>query len=305
MKLWWWVLLLAIVPSEGFQRIALRNQYAQQAEAAYQQQHYQQAAFLYERVRQTEGGTPPPSVYLNLAHSYFHLREYSRASPLYRGLLNTKDFRVLSVVATQLSVIEAEEGNFTKAIALSRQAITADETNEAARFNYELLQKYLLLHPEKRQGPPPPQKRQPAQHGASGGTRQPNPAGASAQGNPNAVAGTGLGNQAPGGGAANPQAGPTGTDQRQPFGNTSGPQQGLSNQGGQTSNATGGNQRSNQAGQENDPLLQTRFERLRKLQLSPEKARQLLDAMRQEEAQYLQQLPRTRAKKQDRNLPDW
>ncbi len=299
------ILLLAFSPFDGLQRIALRNQYAQQAEAAYKQRRYHEAAALYEKVRQTEGGAIPPSVTLNLAHSYFHLHEYSQASPLYRVLLNTRDKNLLSVVSTQLSVIEAEEGNFTKAIAFSKQAITSDETNKAARFNYELLQKYLLLHPEKRQSPPPPQKRNQQQNGSGGRKQQDTSNTTTTQGQSNGMANTGPGGTNPGGGKQNPQNGLDGTDSKQNFGNTPGQNQGLSNNGSGTGNANIGNRRSNQLGGENDPMLQTRYERLKKLQLSPEKARQLLDAMRQEETQYLQQLPRKRAKQSDRNTPDW
>ncbi|GGK82477.1 tetratricopeptide repeat protein [Rufibacter glacialis] len=301
MKVWWFILFLAFSPFEGLQRIALRNQYAQQAQAAYQKEEYQQAAFLYERVRQNEGGKPHPSILMNLAHAYFHQRLFTKASPLYRALLKNSDPSQLSTVATQLSYIEAEEGNYTKALSYAKQAIIADETNQAARYNYELLQKYLILHPEKKQGPPPPQ---PADNKkGSGGRRQPTPGGTPAEGGsaPNQA---GSLNQSAGAGT-NPQAGKNGTPEEQPTGSTPGPQQGLSSLNSQTSNRSATHQGADQENLQNQALLQTRFERLKKLQLSPEKARQLLDAMRQEEAQYLQQVPRKRSTQRDKNSPDW
>ncbi|WP_210489219.1 tetratricopeptide repeat protein [Rufibacter aurantiacus] len=302
MNYWWFIVLLVSLPFDGFQRIAQRNQFSQQAEAAYKKKEYQQAAALYEKVREAEDGKSPATVTLNLAHSYFHLREYTQASPLYRSLLKTQDKDLLSTVATQLAVIEAEEGNYTKAIDFCKQALKARETNATARYNFELLQKYLLLHPEKRQGPKPPQKR--TDQNGPGGSRQPNANGSSTAGAPNSDQSTGAGNTA-NGGPSTPQNGQGNDSRQENFGRSEGLNKGYSNEGRPDSNATGGSGKSSQAAREEDALLQTRFERLKKLQLSPEKARQLLDAMRQEEAQYLQQLPRRTTKPADKNTPDW
>jgi hypothetical protein len=303
MTFWWLFLFLAFAPLDGLQRIALRNQFALQAESAYNKKNYLQAAALYERVRQTKGQTPSPAVLLNLAHSYFQLHEYSRASPLYRALLKTQDPKMLSLVTTQLSIIEAEEGNFTKAVNYSIQAMKADETNDAARYNYELLQKYLLLHPEKRNSPPPPRASRAQNH--AGGTRQQASGGSQSSGENSPAAG-GTGSNLNGDGSSNPQNGANGTNQQQSVGNEPGQTRGTGNNGEQSSPHNGaGNRGSNIAAREEDALLQTRFERLKKLQLTPEKARQLLDAMRQEEAQYLQQVPRKTTKKKNSNDPDW
>ncbi|MGV3541244.1 MAG: hypothetical protein ACO1OQ_15620, partial [Rufibacter sp.] len=195
--------------------------------------------------------------------------------------------------ANQLSIIEAEEGNFTKALAYSKQAITTNEHNQDARYNYELLQKYLLLHPEKRQGPPPTQRNK--GNGSQRNSPSPGP-GNSLQG--------GNGTQ-PGGATPAPQPGQNGSDQQQARGNSPGNQRGQSNAT-DPNNPNGRNgQGSNRPGGRNDAVLQTRYERLQKLNLTPEKARQLLDAMRQEEAQYLQQLPRRKARTKEDDLPDW
>ncbi|RNI29005.1 tetratricopeptide repeat protein [Rufibacter latericius] len=304
MRYWWLLLLLASSPLESLQRIALRNQYTQEAETSYKKQEYLRAAALYEKVRQYEDGKPHASVLLNLAHSYFHLHEYTRASPLYRLLLKTNDRDLLSTVATQLAVIEAEEGNYTHAVNFSKQALKADENNLAARYNFELLQKYLMLHPEKRQNQRmPPKQNQTSQKGP-GGSQQPNASGGSTVGASSSLPAPGT-NNTPAGGPEKDQGSPAQRNQMENFGKDPGLNQGLSDDGTKESNSSGGNKGSNQQGKEEDALLQTRYERLQKMQLSPEKARQLLDAMRQEEAQYLQQVPRTKTKQTNKNTPDW
>ncbi|MBA9077784.1 tetratricopeptide repeat protein [Rufibacter quisquiliarum] len=295
MSYWWLVLLLAFSPLEGLQRIALRNQYARQAEAAFQRKNYLQAAALYEKVAKAEGDAPLLPVRLNLAHSYFQLHNFSKASPLYRALLKSaSDPGLKSMVANQLAVIEAEEGNYTKALAFSKQALIADELNQEARFNYELLQKYLLLHPEKGEQLPPPRN----QNGK--GRQSGSPSTGTSQGQTQAG---GSGQEPAGGKTASANNGQTGQDQQRAQGDSPGTQRGQTqNQG---NGAGAGGSGGNRPGGQNDALLQTRYERLQKINLSPEKARQLLDAMRQEETQYLQQLPRRRAPKKDDGSPDW
>ena len=56
---------------------------------------------------------------------------------------------------------------------------------------------------------------------------------------------------------------------------------------------------------EKDRQAQTMHERLNNMNLSPEKARMLLEALRQAEVQYLQQLPRPSSKPADKSKPDW
>ncbi len=295
-------LLLTFAPLDGLQRIALRNQYAVQAQQAYDQKKYQQAAALYEKVRNFEGKDVGPSIQLNLAHSYFHVRQFSQASPIYRALLkSTSDFQIKSVIAGQLSVIEAEEGNYTKALALSKQALVYDELNQQARYNYELLQKYLILHPEKNKLPPPNRQRNP-QAGQTGGAPQTSPGSGTSQANTAGANGLGGPGSQPSGTA--PQPANQGNSQNQNQGNSPGNAQGT-DRNGQNPNNPGSGNRGNQEANQNDAFLQTRYERLQKLKLSPEKARQLLDAMRQEETQYIQQIPRRRTKKQNPTGPDW
>ncbi len=291
MRFWWLVLLFSFSPWDSLQRIALRNQYARQAQEAYAQKNYLEAAVLYEKVREQDQGSPAPTIQLNLAHSYFHLQDYSRASPLYRALLKRAiDKAMVSGVATQLAVIEAAEGNYKKALALSKQALTADEENQAARYNYELIQKFILLHPEKLNSPPPPRQ---ANQGP----------GASSKNGPGQA--DGKPSQSSGRPSRNAPGASETQEQRQAQGQNPGNQPSPSAAGNQKNPDDTQGKAGDQAGSEEDKLLQTRFERLKKMQLTPGKARQLLDAMRQEEAQYLQHKPRRKNKKQDDRKPDW
>jgi tetratricopeptide (TPR) repeat protein len=303
MRAWWLVLILSFAPLDGLQRIRLRNQYAIQAEAAFSKKQFLQAAALFEKVKKAEGEAVSYSVQMNLAHSYFNIHDYSRAAPLYRQIFQKSDPQQQAVINTQLAVIEAEEGNYTKALNLCKQALKLDEANQYARYNFELLQKYLILHPEKRKNLPPPQRQQ-RQPGAGGSpqagnsTSTPTPTGGNGQSN-TSQEGTA------GGSTDTSKLGQTGAPQEQALGNSPGNTRGQSNEGGDGTNTASLPKGSNQAAGTGDALLQTRFNRLQKMKLSPEKARQLLDAMRAEESQYLQQLPSKRPRTKRTNGPDW
>ena len=303
MKAWWLVLLLSFAPLDGLQRISLRNRYAVLAEAAFSQRQYLKATALFEKVRQAEGESVSYAVQMNLAHAYFNLHDYSRAAPLYRQIFSRSNPQQQAVINTQLSVIEAEEGNYTKALTLCRQALKLDETNQAARYNFELLQKYLILHPEKKKSLPPPQRQQ-RQQGTGGSPQAGNTTSAPAQTGVNGQ--TNTGQDGTGASSSNSsQTGQDGTPKEQSLGNSPGTRRGQTNEGGEGNAGGAAPKSSNQAAGAGDALLQTRYERLQKMKLSPEKARQLLDAMRSEEAQYLQQLPNRKPRAKQSSGPDW
>ncbi|HEY4652472.1 MAG TPA: aerotolerance protein, partial [Pontibacter sp.] len=182
----------------------------------------------------------------------------------------------------------------------------AEPANQAARYNYELLKKYLALHPEKaaqdksepeqedeQQLPPPATEQgpQPKQKPDKDGTTeaeidvpQPDPAGEQQNG------------QSKG---KNPQEQerPEATGNQQ--GDTKGqqmadqPENSPQPEQGSTENAAAGDGRARTAAE------------IQQVKINPEKARMLLNAMRDAELQYLQQLPKKAKRKIDKNKPDW
>jgi hypothetical protein len=98
-----------------------------------------------------------------------------------------------------------------------------------------------------------------------------------------------------------------GAPQPLPSGEEPGAQRGLDRDAGASSPTANG--RSNRPGTEEatpaDVQLQTQRERLQAMNLSPAQARQLLETLRAQEQQYLQQLARPAAQKPDPNKPTW
>ncbi|SOD98349.1 tetratricopeptide repeat protein [Spirosoma fluviale] len=134
--LWiWWSELLPVSP------ISQNNQMRQDAQAAYQAGQYAKALPLYVQLsRRTT--TIDPAVRLNLGHTYFQLKQYTRAKPQYETLLQSDRPDLRTVAATQLGVMACLQGDSTTALALFEQALLEDANNEPARYNFEVIKKY-------------------------------------------------------------------------------------------------------------------------------------------------------------------
>jgi tetratricopeptide (TPR) repeat protein len=321
------VLLVALPGLSSLTRIRDRNQAVQQAQAAYSHGDFAQAAQHYRRAVDKLGAREEP-ILLNLGHAYARAGQAAEARAAYGRLLTSPTAVVRSVARQQLAVLAAQKGEYAQAVGLLRQALLADPTNSAARYNYEVLHDYLARRSNEPKMPPPAS---PANSDAKSGdspstAQQPQPkpgqdrtgqlddptqpeaprhaaqkradqAGQRDPSRPTPGAGTQAGeNFQPG----------TGPQQRVAQGAQPGNTRGLSTTEtdlpptGAPSHAGGSEQASL-----NETQLQTQRERLQQMNLSSGQARQLLDALRTAEEQYLQQMPRRATKKPDPKKPTW
>ncbi|PJJ59965.1 tetratricopeptide repeat protein [Hymenobacter chitinivorans] len=320
------VLLLALPSWASLTRIRDRNEALLAAQTAYSRGEFTQAAQLYRRAVE-KLGAQDEAVVLNTGHAFARAGQVAQARAYYGRLLASRAPAVRSVARQQLAVLAAQKGEYAQAVSLLRQALLADPTNKSARYNYELLRDFLARRPNEPQMPPAakpqPDANQPGkdqQPNRQPDTRpgqdkqgqrndptqpedprnqaqpRPDPAG---QRNPNQPQ-PGAGSQA----GENFQPG-QGPQQRVAQGARPGSTRGLDSGAGAEANGA----RSPQAGSEqatlNDTQLQTQRERLQQMNLSPGQARQLLDALRTAEEQYLQQMPRRSAQKPDPKKPTW
>jgi Ca-activated chloride channel family protein len=88
-------------------------------------------------------GVKEDEVMMNLANSYFHLNDTSNAVSAFQPLTMSNNPRLKSVANQQLGVLTNRKGNFEEALNYFKQALRADPTNEDARFNYEMVKKKL------------------------------------------------------------------------------------------------------------------------------------------------------------------
>ena len=306
-----------------------RNMAVSAGTAAYRRGDATAAAAAFETALAAKARrTPDPRLVLNLAHAHARAGQLIPARAAYERLLTGSPAPLSSVARQQLAVQAAQKGELAQALGLLRQALLLDPTNSGARFDYEVLSEYLAQRPN---GPkiPPPQpsapKPAPDENGAEknrpdekAGTdhqgeiidqkpassppstppkQRANDAGQPNTQQPNAAPGKAAGGRAPGTGAPLPVA----------SGEAPGARRGLDR--GNSSPAPAPNGRSNHPGTDAatpaDVRLQTQRERLEAMNLSPAQARQLLETLRAQEQQYLQQQTRAAQQKPDPNKPTW
>ncbi|MCB2410598.1 tetratricopeptide repeat protein [Hymenobacter lucidus] len=317
--------MLTLPGLNSLTRIRDRNQALEQAQAAYSSGNFDQAAELYRRAVEKLGATDE-SIVLNLGHAYARAGQAAQARVYYGRLLSSRQPAMRSVARQQLAVLAAGKGEYAQAVGLLRQALLANPSNTGARYNYEVLRDYLARNPNEPRIPPAPE---PA--GAKGGTTQspsrrpqprpgqnqpgqlndptqPDDPSNAPQQRPDQTGQRDPNQPAPGAGqqpAENFQPG-TGPQQRVAQGSQSGDTRGLDTG---TGDAERNSAASRRAGTEqaslNETQLQTQRERLQQMNLSPGQARQLLDALRTAEEQYLQQMPHRGGQKPDPKKPTW
>jgi len=274
-----------------------------------------------------------PNLALNLAHAEAQAGQFTAARATYGGLLAGSPAAVGSVARQQLAVLAARGGDVAQALGLLRQALLLDPRNASARYDFEILSDFLAQRPAgpkitppapspsaapKKQPKPVPDDR--AAHNSQPATkpgtdrqgqvnqpeaapspatppgRQPSPAGPPDPQRPAGGPGQANGGFAPGQGEKRPI----------PSGEPAGKTRGLDPTGpGEAPRRTSPGGPGVDAATPADQRLQTQRKQLRAMNLSPAQARQLLETLRAEEKQYLQQLARPTSQKPDPSKPTW
>ncbi|WP_162056246.1 aerotolerance protein [Pontibacter pamirensis] len=317
------VFLLVSLLSGGFNTISRLNEYAKTAAEAYHQQEYIEAIAAYEYLlRDLE--VKDDQLQLNLAHAYYKANLLPQAAAEYRLLADHPSRHLKAVAHLQLGNIATQQKKHRQALALYKNALIAEPLNDAARYNFELLKKYIALHPETPEenpednfsqlkesntdqdslaSPPPAEEAlepQPKQNpDANGDTEeeieQPQPDNTGQQQSQN----TGDGSQDK---RKDEQAGDQ--EREQKSGSAPGDTEGLNPDGQDDLEQLPRNSSAEGVSAE-DQRAQMRRARLQQVNMSPEKARLLLDAMRNAELQYIQQLPKKATKTPDGSRPNW
>jgi Ca-activated chloride channel homolog len=134
------VLILAMTIDPG--DIGKINTLKSQAKEAYKKGDFKTAISKYRslvdslRVDEDE-------VRLNLANAYFQSNDTVNTAISYQPLTQSKSASIRSVAHQQLGVLSNRENKYEEALASFKQALKADPTNEDARYNYEMVKKKL------------------------------------------------------------------------------------------------------------------------------------------------------------------
>lgn len=132
------ILLLLIDPS----KISEVNKAKEKAKESYARGEYQLAANQY-RTLVDSLGVNEEEVSMNMAHSYYHINDTINARNAYLGLTNSANTSYKSVSYQQLGMLSHREGKLEEALTYFKSALKADPANEEARYNYEMVKKKL------------------------------------------------------------------------------------------------------------------------------------------------------------------
>ena len=328
------ILILAIllsIPGWGWlMRIHNQNLALAAAQAAYRQHQNETEALAWQQVVTAAGAGPnAPALLLNLAQAQLRAGYVDAARRTYGRLLSAPA-TISSIARQQLAVLALAQGQPLQSLALLREALRLDPRNRVARYNYEILRAYLDQQTPDSGSESAPTKKQPKPSqspakDSAASANQPKP-GTDRPGETPSADQPGVDNlppqprpapdnkpdkqrPSPNAGTTSPHSRPpgSGSPQNQPVGDQPGTKRGLDPTAHTGTDAASGisTRPGTETAQADDQRLQTQRERLKALNLTPTQARQILEELRAQEQQYLQQVTRPAASSPDPNRPTW
>lgn len=135
-------LVILSILSNDPRDIAKANQLKRMAEKAYTDQNFKEAALHYSMLLDTMKHEDTRAL-LNMGHAFFKAGDTTYAAQAYQKLAMSSDQKLQSLAYQQLGVINQKPSELPKALNYFKQAIKADPTNQEARYNYELVKKKL------------------------------------------------------------------------------------------------------------------------------------------------------------------
>lgn len=264
-------ILLALLVNDP-KEIAKINSLKKEAEAAYLAGDYELAIAKYNLLTDSIG-VDEDQIKLNLAHAHYHLGDTAGAKMNYGKVGTSNDNKLRSIAYQQLGVISKDAGKLEEALQQLKSAIKADPSNKDAIYDYEVVKKLLEE-----------QKQQEQQNQDQQNQDQENKEGED--------------------------------DQKKDDQKKEGDQEDQEKQEGENQEQSDQEKQDQQKEQEQKEgeqeeqeqeksQEQMTKEKLEEMGISEEKARQLLEAMRQSEIKYLQNQKRKATKRPPSGKPDW
>ncbi|UII26802.1 tetratricopeptide repeat protein [Fulvivirga maritima] len=139
------VLTVLVMVSSSFgelDRIAKINKLKKEAKEAYNSGNFDKAIDNYHYLLDTLQ-MEDDNITLNLANAYFQKKDTTNAFNNYESIINSENKSVRSVAHQQLGIMANRTKKYEEALEHFKQALKADPTNEEARYNYEMVKKAL------------------------------------------------------------------------------------------------------------------------------------------------------------------
>ncbi len=132
-------ILLTVVFSNDIAKI---NSLKKEAAAAYKAGNYEMAAQKYSYLVDSMD-VMDDQILMNLGNAYFQLKDSANAQTTYNKILPSDNRKMKSLAYQQLGVMADKPETLKDALEYFKESLKADPTNEAARYNYEIVKKKL------------------------------------------------------------------------------------------------------------------------------------------------------------------
>lgn len=270
------LLFLAIVPITDFNDIAEINELKKEAKEAYLNGDYPTAITKYNTLIGAYG-VQDENVKLNLAHAHYKNDDLESAFENYSQLLASNDPDIRSSAYNQMGLIANQQQKSEEALSHFKDALKADSSNEEARYNYSMLKKKLEEQQKQEQNKDQQQNKEEQKKE----------------------------NEKQQGEEDKKQEQGEESEEQKEEGEETDKEQEEQQKQNQDKQGQEGEQEEGEEQEETDQLPQTTEERLKEMDISEEKAKMILEAMKNSEIQYLQQNQRESRSRSDSGKPDW
>jgi tetratricopeptide (TPR) repeat protein len=300
----------ALFATDPVTKIAKANKAKEEAEKAFRAGEYQKAIEHYSYLLDSLNYDNDAAV-LNRAHSYFNLKDTLNAYEAYRTASMSANKEIKSKAFNQLGNLSEQQKQNKEALEFYKEALKANPANSEARYNYELLKKKL----EEQEKNKDQQQNQDQQNQDQNKEDQQNKDQQNKQDqNKNQEDQNSEDQQnkedqekSQEGDESKEQQDKKNADQQDKSEEQKdGEQQDQKSQEDQQS-ADEQKQQEQEAKKEGEQeqMKPSTKEKLEAMNVSEEKAKMILEALRNKEAQYLQQTRKKATKRQDSGKPDW
>lgn len=134
--------ILLFIINDDINEIATINRVKDEAARAYNDGNFQEAiknySILYDSL-----GEDNDKILLNLSNAYFNALDTSNAQFHYTKLTESSDKSIKSIAHQQLGIIASNMGKYDLALNEFKNSLRADPGNNDSRYNYELLKRLM------------------------------------------------------------------------------------------------------------------------------------------------------------------
>ena len=281
-----WLLIAALLFGTGPREIAKINKLKKEAEEAFKRLDFETAAAKYVYLRDSLG-VEDPDIALNLAHSYYQMVDTANAKQVYGELAMNAPAQQKSIALQQLGVMAKHPSSLDKSLQYLKSSLKADPTNEGARYDYEVVRKLIDAQKENQQDDN--QQNQDQQQDQDKENEENKDQENQDQQNQD---------------QQNQENGEQ-QEQEEQQQQEQQPQESEEEQEGEEQQEQQQQEGEESEEEQQQPQEQSAKEKLQEMNISEEKARMILEALRNNEIQYIQQQKRKAKKRPPSGKPDW